>query len=172
VRKKTFKFYNQFECNMSKKSVPSVYAICQKKVWHFSDILHILVKHFFLKYCINHEILFSDILQTDKTYFLTYSIYGNNKFMVMEFNTTFNNISVIIAAVSQCLSSLMFWVCIPLMARCYVVKFVSDLWQVGGFLRVEYAIRINFCFIRTRRINFSYYMNKLFSLRINFPGAL
>ena len=37
---------------------------------------------------------------------------------------------------NQCLSSLMFWVCIPLMARCYVVKFVSDLWQVGGFLRV------------------------------------
>jgi hypothetical protein len=29
------------------------------------------------------------------------------------------------------------------------------------------AIRIHFCFIRTRRINLSYYTNKLFSLRIN-----
>jgi hypothetical protein len=36
----------------------------------------------------------------------------------------------------------------------------------------KYAMRINFCFIRTRRINFSYYTNKLFSLRINFPGTL
>jgi hypothetical protein len=36
----------------------------------------------------------------------------------------------------------------------------------------KYAIRINFCFIRTRRINFSYYTNKLFSLQINFPGTL
>ena len=42
-----------------------------------------------------------------------------------------------------------------------------------------YAIRINVCFIRTRRINFSYYTNKLFSLPnklfnlpINFPGTL
>jgi hypothetical protein len=34
-------------------------------------------------------------------------------------------------------------------------------------LLYKYAIRINFCFIRTRRINFSYYTNKLFSLRIN-----
>ena len=38
-------------------------------------------------------------------------------------------------------------------------------------LLYKYAIRINFCFIRTRRINFSYYTNKLFSLRINFPGT-
>ena len=36
----------------------------------------------------------------------------------------------------------------------------------------KYAIRINFCFIRTRRINFSYYTNKLFKLRINFPVTL
>ena len=39
-------------------------------------------------------------------------------------------------------------------------------------LLYKYAIRINICFIRTRRINFSYYTNKLFSLRINFPGTL
>jgi hypothetical protein len=39
-------------------------------------------------------------------------------------------------------------------------------------LLYKYAIRIIFCFIRTRRINFSYYTNKLFSLRINFPGTL
>jgi hypothetical protein len=39
-------------------------------------------------------------------------------------------------------------------------------------LLYKYAIRINVCFIRTRRINFSYYTNKLFSLRINFPGTL
>jgi hypothetical protein len=37
-----------------------------------------------------------------------------------------------------CLSPLKFWVWIPLMARCteiqlYVIKFVSDLWQVSGF---------------------------------------
>jgi hypothetical protein len=36
-------------------------------------------------------------------------------------------------------------------------------------LLYKYAMRIIFCFIRTRRINFSYYTNKLFSLRINFP---
>jgi hypothetical protein len=39
-------------------------------------------------------------------------------------------------------------------------------------LLYKYAIRIHFCFIRTRRINFTYYANKLFSLRINFPGTL
>ena len=39
-------------------------------------------------------------------------------------------------------------------------------------LLYKYAIRINCCFIRTRRINFSYYTYKLFSLRINFPGTL
>jgi hypothetical protein len=33
-----------------------------------------------------------------------------------------------------------------------------------------YAILLNFCFIRTRRINFSYYTNKLYSLRINFSA--
>jgi hypothetical protein len=36
----------------------------------------------------------------------------------------------------------------------------------------KYVIRIHFCVTRTRRINFSYYMNKLFSLWINFPGTL
>jgi hypothetical protein len=39
-------------------------------------------------------------------------------------------------------------------------------------LLYKYDIQINFCFIRTRRINFSYYTNKLFSQRINFPGTL
>jgi hypothetical protein len=39
-------------------------------------------------------------------------------------------------------------------------------------LLYKYAIRINFSFIRTRRINFWYYTNKLFSLRINFPDTL
>ena len=46
-------------------------------------------------------------------------------------------------------------------------------------LLYKYAIRIHFCFIRNRRINFSYYTNTLFSLRINFsalrinfPGTL
>jgi hypothetical protein len=39
-------------------------------------------------------------------------------------------------------------------------------------LLYKYTIRINFCFIHTSRINFSYYTNKLFSLQINFPGTL
>jgi hypothetical protein len=33
----------------------------------------------------------------------------------------------------------------PLMARCtwyYLIKFLSDLWQVGGFLRVHQIIEI------------------------------
>ena len=39
-------------------------------------------------------------------------------------------------------------------------------------LLYKHAMRINICFIRTRRINFSYYTNTLFSLWINFPGTL
>ena len=41
---------------------------------------------------------------------------------------------------NQCLSTLKLWVRIPFMVRCtrqhYVIKFVRDLRQVGGFLRV------------------------------------
>ena len=42
---------------------------------------------------------------------------------------------------NQCLSPLTLWVKIPLMARCtwyniMLIKFVSDLWQIGGFLWV------------------------------------
>jgi hypothetical protein len=39
---------------------------------------------------------------------------------------------------NQCLSPLKLWVWIVLMVRCTrynIIKFVSDLWQVGGFLR-------------------------------------
>ena len=44
---------------------------------------------------------------------------------------------------NQCLSPLKLWVCIPLMTRCtiiptFVVKFVSDLQQVGCFLQVVF----------------------------------
>jgi hypothetical protein len=37
---------------------------------------------------------------------------------------------------NRCLSPLMLWVRLPLRARCDQVNFVSDLRQVGGFLRV------------------------------------
>ena len=39
---------------------------------------------------------------------------------------------------NQCLSPLMLWVRISIRARCptYVIKFISDLRQIGGFLRV------------------------------------
>ena len=52
----------------------------------------------------------------------------------------------------------------------YVVVYIFILQSVH--LLYKYAIRIHFCFIRSRRINFSFYTNKLFSLRINFPGTL
>jgi hypothetical protein len=50
---------------------------------------------------------------------------------------------VLLLLCNQCLSSLKLWVRIPLRCTCrvysiqhYVIKFVSDLWQVGGFLRL------------------------------------
>jgi hypothetical protein len=49
---------------------------------------------------------------------------------------------------------------------------VCQIMALTVHLPYKYAIRIHFCFIRSRRINFSYYTNKLFSLRINFPGTL
>ena len=49
---------------------------------------------------------------------------------------------------------------------------IKDFILQSVHLLYKYAIRIMFCFIRTRRINFSYYTNKLFSLRIHFPGTL
>ena len=78
----------------------------------------------------------------------------------------------------SCCSSVVFACLLYSSYSLFISLFPSIIYIIFQFilqsvhLLYKYTIRINFCFIRTRRINFSNYTNKLLSLRINFPGTL